>query len=353
MMLLLKPFAFAEPFVRPGQSIRNLGMGNVGIALSHDENALFYNPAGLARVEEVYGSLNFLVGASEDVVRASQGNSLKRKDVEKVGDIFERVLDKTFYIRGMSSLNLLIPIIHSMTFGASYFYDAESAIALENAVLPQLSLAARFDEGQTFGVSIPVTDNNSFILGLGVRVINKRTEFPYTTFTLSKIIRAGKKAESLFPEGSSDSARGVGGDIGIQWRIPGNLQITLGAVAQSIGSMKFLRKEEAVTPKDRAMEIGIGVSIQPEWGPFRLLSAIDIKDLTMKGTDDTDVEKRLHTGVELGFIPIDSTASFVSVRGGYNQGYGTLGFRDQSVGHLKIFNNPICYLWRRIRKEVW
>ena len=36
---------------RPFQGIRNLGMGNTGIALSFDENALFYNPAGLASVD--------------------------------------------------------------------------------------------------------------------------------------------------------------------------------------------------------------------------------------------------------------------------------------------------------------
>ena len=36
---------------RPFQAVRNLGMGNTGIALSFDENALFYNPAGLVGVD--------------------------------------------------------------------------------------------------------------------------------------------------------------------------------------------------------------------------------------------------------------------------------------------------------------
>ena len=36
---------------RPFQAVRNLGMGNSGIALSFDENALFYNPAGLVGVD--------------------------------------------------------------------------------------------------------------------------------------------------------------------------------------------------------------------------------------------------------------------------------------------------------------
>ena len=43
-------FAQTGELRRPVQGIRNLGMGNAGIALSFDENALYYNPAGLASV---------------------------------------------------------------------------------------------------------------------------------------------------------------------------------------------------------------------------------------------------------------------------------------------------------------
>ena len=324
-ILLLQPLVFADSFVRPVQGVRNLGMGNVGIALSHDENALFYNPAGLARVEETYGSFNFILGASEDIVRLSQKNSVKVDDVEKVGDVFELILDKTFYVRGTGSVNLLLPIVHSMTFGASYFYDSETVLALENAVLPQLFIGTRLDEGQAFGISLPVADDKSVVLGVGARIINKRVELPHRVFTLSKIIRAGDDTDSLFPKGTDTPARGVGGDFGLQWRLAGNFKITIGAVAQNIGNMRFLRKAGATTPKDRKMEIGVGVSIQPEIGPFRILSAIDIKDLTMQGTNDRNLEKRTHMGIEVGLFPMDSTSSVAAVRSGYNQGYATFG----------------------------
>ena len=56
---------------RPVQGIRNLGMGNVGIALSFDENALFYNPAGLASVDSIILSLPFLNEISEDAINIS------------------------------------------------------------------------------------------------------------------------------------------------------------------------------------------------------------------------------------------------------------------------------------------
>ena len=45
---------------RPFQAVRNLGMGNAGIALSFDENALFYNPAGLVGVDAIIVGFPFL-----------------------------------------------------------------------------------------------------------------------------------------------------------------------------------------------------------------------------------------------------------------------------------------------------
>ena len=46
------------------QSTRALGMGNAFTAVSDDYACLFYNPAGLARLEE--GQLNLSIGASAD-----------------------------------------------------------------------------------------------------------------------------------------------------------------------------------------------------------------------------------------------------------------------------------------------
>ena len=53
---------------RPGQGVRNLRMGNTGIGLSFDENALFYNPAGLASVDSILVGFPFLMEVSDDSV---------------------------------------------------------------------------------------------------------------------------------------------------------------------------------------------------------------------------------------------------------------------------------------------
>ena len=51
---------------RPIQGIRNLGMGNTGIGLSFDENALFYNPAGLVGVDKILVGFPILGEISDD-----------------------------------------------------------------------------------------------------------------------------------------------------------------------------------------------------------------------------------------------------------------------------------------------
>ena len=51
---------------RPVQGVRNLGMGNTGIALSFDENALFYNPAGMASVDSILIGFPILNELSDD-----------------------------------------------------------------------------------------------------------------------------------------------------------------------------------------------------------------------------------------------------------------------------------------------
>ena len=54
---------------RPVQGVRNLGMGNTGVGLSFDENALFYNPAGLVGVDKILVGFPILNEVSYDSVK--------------------------------------------------------------------------------------------------------------------------------------------------------------------------------------------------------------------------------------------------------------------------------------------
>ncbi len=62
--------AQAEPTSTANSSVRALGMGDAYTALADDESALFYNPAGLARVRGINWKI-FGVGAGASGLTAA------------------------------------------------------------------------------------------------------------------------------------------------------------------------------------------------------------------------------------------------------------------------------------------
>lgn len=88
LLLFIDLVAQAEPTSTANSSVRALGMGDAYTALANDESALFYNPAGLARVRGINWKI-FGVGAgasgltAASKVSALQGGSashLLRRD---------------------------------------------------------------------------------------------------------------------------------------------------------------------------------------------------------------------------------------------------------------------------------
>ncbi|MEL0160091.1 MAG: hypothetical protein VXA48_14205, partial [Deltaproteobacteria bacterium] len=111
------------------------------------------------------------------------------------------------------------------------------------------------------------------------------------------------------------------------------LRMTFGAVAHNVGNLTYGNSDNC--PRDQLPEYDIGFSAQPKFGPVRLLFAADLRDFTYANANDTYcyenkgssgcLQKRFNWGWELGFLPIDSGANFVSVRGGVSQNRPTWG----------------------------
>ena len=86
---------FAGELRHPFQGIRNLGMGNVGVASSHDENALIYNPAGLAAVDDM------IVSITADIEYNPKGSELVNDIISPDGlgtpeNTIKNILEKRF-----------------------------------------------------------------------------------------------------------------------------------------------------------------------------------------------------------------------------------------------------------------
>ncbi len=310
------PIASAEQFRRIGQGIRNLAMGNVGIALSHDESALYYNPAGLGGIDDVQLSLSLFGG----------GTGVDASDLPEAGDLAENIeflLNRRFYIRFFGNITVITPIEDYITFGATAFAELEGLFFFQNPVLPQFTLDFRADTGHGYGVGIPI-GKGGLVIGIGFRSVKRLLSLPETTFSLDNLLRSDNEADNLLPNGYNQQALANAFDFGIHWRIEGDLAMTIGAVIQNAGGLNFSRGGRSL-PEDVPEEIAVGISIQPDFGFFRILAELDFRDITNAGTSDNDATKRIHAGMELGLLPLDTGTNVIAIRGGYNQGYAAYG----------------------------
>ncbi|MED5403432.1 MAG: hypothetical protein VYD61_06175 [SAR324 cluster bacterium] len=319
---------------RPGQGVRNLGMGNTGIGLSFDENALFYNPAGLASVDTILVGFPFLVEVSDDSVNIIKEVSKLSGD-SKNADIVALLMGKRVHFRNLIDLNLIMPFGELMTFGAASGIETQFDFGVRNPVAIEIDFGFRHDRINNFGFALPVA-RGRWLVGAGVETI-ERCDIPLTTATFGTVLNNSDIGSSIGKCDLNDLKRAQTFNFGFQRRLEtaSALKMTWGVTANNVGGLKFKRSDNETSPADQNPEYSTGFSWQPSWGPLRLLYAIDIRDLTMEHADDTDCQskkstdclwKRLHIGTEIGISPIDSGASTFAIRAGFNQGYFTYGF---------------------------
>ncbi len=320
---------------RPGQGVRNLGMGNAGIGLSFDENALFYNPAGLASVDSILVGFPFLMEVSDDSVNIIKDISKLSGGDSKTSEIVELLMGRRVHFRSLIDLNLIMPFGELMTFGAASGIETQFDFGVRNPVAIEIDFGLRLDRINNFGLALPIA-RGRWLVGAGVETI-ERCDIPLTTATFGTVLNNSNIGSSFGSCKLNDLKRAQTFNFGFQKRLEtaSALKMTWGFTANNVGGLKFKRSDNETSPADQNPEYSTGFSWQPSWGPVRLLYAIDIRDLTMEHADDTDCQskkstdclwKRLHIGTEIGISPIDSGASTFAIRAGFNQGYFTYGF---------------------------
>jgi len=337
---------------RPVQGIRNLGMGNTGIALSFDENALFYNPAGLGSVDSILVGFPILVDVSEDSVSIVNEIS-KLSSSSTTADVVELLMGKRVHFRNLIDLNVIIPLGLEqqfgdlMTFGAAGGFETQFDLEVRNPVSIEIDFGLRLDRFSNLGFAMPVA-RGRWLVGAGVENV-ERCDIPLTKATFGKILSGSNLSSSFGSCDINNLKRAQTFNFGFQRRLEtaSALKMIWGMSAYNVGGLKFKRSDNETNPSDQNLELSTGLSWQPSWGPVRMLYAIDLRDLTMKHADDTYCQsnkgtdciwKRLHIGTEFGFFPIDSGASTFAIRAGFNQGYFTHGFEFNPFIFFRFLN---------------
>ena len=319
---------------RPFQAVRNLGMGNTGIALSFDENALFYNPAGLVGVDAILVGFPFLLEISED--SANMYNEIRNLGSNpKTEEVVELLMGKRVHFRTLTNINVIMPFGELVTLGGASGVETQFDLGVRNPVAIEIDFGLRLDQITNLGFGLPLA-RGRWLFGASIESV-ERCDIPLTTATIGTVLTNSNLSDVFGTCELTNLKKAQTFNFGFQRRLEtaSALKMTWGFTANNVGGLKFNRSDNETSPADQEPEYSTGLSWQPDWGPFRWLFALDLRDLTMKHADDTYCQtkkdtsciiKRLHFGTELGFFPIDSGASAFAIRAGYNQGYFTHGF---------------------------
>ncbi|MBL7669781.1 MAG: hypothetical protein JNM39_04790 [Bdellovibrionaceae bacterium] len=319
-------------------SPRALGMGNAFVAVANDYNALFYNPAGLARLENGEVNLSMDFGATDsfsafakDVSNAAKTTGTEAEKQTAVAAAVQKVYGKTFGFNAG-----LFNAVWARPHWGVGFQPAQfsSEMAVHNGVGPVLNTTIYMDSILTLGYGDHVRGNDfggKLEWGIAGKFVNRG----YFSKGLTIIELAADP--NLLKTSDLQEGYTVDADVGLLWRpyVPETgfwsifqlTRPTFGFVARNVGEMGFNQslkainktKTEAPEKLYRVFDFGSRWEYPAFW-IFGGRGVLDIRDV---GHPFFTMKKGLHLGFEFDW----SMASWWrgNYRVGLNQGYWTAG----------------------------
>ena len=285
-------------------------MGGAFTAVADDEQALFYNPAGLADISRLnLAILNPLVGVSEDSLEMYQDlQDTDFETVEEAEDFLRKYIGVQQHLRAAVNPYIGFNVADYGVMIAGLGNGTVNAMPYDTAN-PKLDVTVIGDYGLLGGVGgkLPFS---GLRMGLSLKVINRYSlEEQYTAEDLVED-EFDKIVEDDLQEGA-----GISADIGVPYTLPfiSLVDLDVGLAVQNFPSMNM---GDAL---DIDTQVNMGVAMKKTLAGFGFIGALDCMDLTQDIAEDDDWGKRLHVGAEVQFPLI------LSLQAGLNQGYWTGG----------------------------
>lgn len=308
----------------PEQGVVPYGMGRAYSAVADDWLSLYYNPAGLAQVNRVDLQLfDFKVESNSDVLRSySQLSTLKGNGT--LASTLNKFAGKHLMASASNVTQITIPY-----FALGVVYDAHTDFDFENLSYPVTQMRYTKDLEVVGGAAVPLDKKKDFRVGFNVKYMTRTggsRDIP-----IAQIAGNTKSITALF----NQTATGVGGDVGMQYRlpVPGRIEYTTSFVWHDIGQTSF-GGPGAVNPPtaiQQDMVAGLGIRFpiggrqnrraERRFGPKRSDSSLSLAfdyDHLNTGWNQEAPVKHMHVGANLD-LPI------LSVQLGLNQTSLTFG----------------------------
>lgn len=325
-------YAIHQQYVSP----RALGSGN-SFSVIDDYNALFYNPAALARLQEGELNLGFMgaitsqaMGFSKELEDASKAPEAEK--IQKIMDVLTKNYGKSHGTR-LPALNAIwarpkwaIGIV---------LLDSTVNLGVHQIAGPQLAVNAYADNTLAFGYSKGYLEDQALTVGATVKAIYRgyvgKNFTPFDLAADSNFFRAKDAQEGL----TFDA------DIGSQYvvAVPESgffswlkfAKPTFSFVARNVAdygfqqNMKLIDKDSSGKPPKLQRRFDVGSKyLLPEFWVFKPKFMFDVRDI---GHEYFTFLKGLHTGFELEWTAYSWLRGHYAV--GLSQGYITGGVGAQ------------------------
>lgn len=312
--------------------LRPLAMGNAFVAVADDYNALFYNPAGLARLKEWDGELlNPSIEMSENTMKAisevSELLSGAAGDTDAVLDFLDRNTGTTHHFAFG-----LTPHLIFRNFGFGIGFEVASTMAVHREISTDLEFGPRVIMPFSFAMNF-LQDRLS--LGYSLKFVAKGgVDREFSIQDISAFSKSSNKDTSSTTGSSTttddeapkledyvEGGTGIGSDFGLLFTPIKTMSPTLGISITDIGGTPYEKYDvggEALgAPKARLPSVNTGVSLIPwEKNNMFLRTSVDAHAINQP----EHYSKKFNLGVEWGYGKI------IKVQSGLHQGEFSGGF---------------------------
>lgn len=311
-------------------SPRVAGMGGAFVAVADDENALYYNPAGLKHVQKsTFTFFDPIVKIGKDYSKLQ--NAID--DIDAAGTDAAKAEAANKYI----PLNVAAgvgfsPYYLSPSFSASIFGAGNVRAEIVDKTKPTIRLQGNVDV--TGIVAYPYALNEKLTLGASLSITNRGRYMCKTTTKGCNNVGGGvelgvvdlKPGENVQDKIEQRKATGVGIDAGALYTL--NQKVTLGAAIYNLFSTKF-------DYDTFSNSIPGTVTLAVKYDPSAMLMSMSfLKDTKVALDIDRffnggSLWKKLHIGVE------SKLSEMVDLRLGLNAGWPTFGL-GVKLGFLNL-----------------
>ena len=302
----------AEPLPLFYQGIRPMGMGGAFTAVADDENAMFYNPAGLNSIKG-FGGVELLSPLAEastntfQFARDMQDLADAQTDAAQAqlaSDLLDEWLGEHIHARASSFANVVIHNFGLGILGQGAFDGAVHTVTGSNA----LDLRGGYDVAGLISGALGFSVVGGVLqVGATGKIIQRELlDQSYTANDL--VVQDGIDLDRDLQNGS-----GGGVDLGVRYATRLPLRPAFGVTVQNVGDVDLGDAGEL------KQQINVGLALTPTIPFGGVTLALDVVDLAGNLGTDNDLPKRIHAGLEYRL------SRMLALRAGLNQGYGTAG----------------------------